>query len=323
MQNIAVVVFFILSGFVIAYSVAGKQANAAYTFHHYLADRFSRIYIAFIPALLFVLICDAISVSIAADKYRYHDAFDLKTFAGNLFMLQDFPKLNVSSSFGSARPFWTLAVEWWIYLFYGYLVLVFSKLHSISLKKSIILGLLAIVPLYNFIGGRGNGLTLFWIFGALAFWIWNQGFLDSFSSWQKGCFLIAAIIAATLRIGTTMIEYEAIFAFALTISILLAVDLIANVPISPRITAWVKFNASFSYSLYLIHHSVYDLLVSHYQDAYNPYLLFIVGFLLSNLVAIALGRIFEVKLTAKVKKALYAFLNSRASKPTGTTPQQP
>jgi hypothetical protein len=33
-------------------------------------------------------------------------------------MLQDFPGLPITS-FGSARPFWMLAIEWWIYLFVG------------------------------------------------------------------------------------------------------------------------------------------------------------------------------------------------------------
>ena len=170
-QNIAVVIFFILSGYLISNSIFYKLlTDKNYSFRSYFIDRFSRIYPAFIPALLFVLVLDYISKSISPQAYSYTDAFDIKTFLGNIFMLQDFPFLKHISfpitSFGSARPLWTLAIEWWIYLWFGMLIIKIFKAKP-SIITIVCFLFLCIVPLYNLISGRGNGLTLFWLFGLL------------------------------------------------------------------------------------------------------------------------------------------------------------
>lgn len=117
-RNIAVLVFFILSGFLITYSLLGKAKKDDYQYFNYLVDRSARIYATFLPALVFVLFIDFLSIRLSESGYRYWSAFDVKTFVGNLFLLQDFPGLPITS-FGSARPFWTLAIEWWIYLLSG------------------------------------------------------------------------------------------------------------------------------------------------------------------------------------------------------------
>ncbi|HSB01651.1 MAG TPA: acyltransferase family protein, partial [Anaerolineales bacterium] len=187
MQNSAVLVFFILSGIVIPYSTFGKKAkNSNFLFPSYFIERFSRIYTGLVPALLFVVAADFLSKS-AWGKYAYPEAFNFQTFLGNLLMLQDYPlkqflkslpflpaKLSLflpapPTSFGSARPFWTVAVEWWIYLLFGWVVL-----GSVTREKRrfvfwLILALLLIVPGINLIGGRGNGLTMVWLLGVLVY----------------------------------------------------------------------------------------------------------------------------------------------------------
>ena len=60
MQNVGVVLFFLLSGFLITYSLFTKRNNSNYTFKGYFADRFSRIYSAFIPVLLILVGLDYI-----------------------------------------------------------------------------------------------------------------------------------------------------------------------------------------------------------------------------------------------------------------------
>ncbi len=67
-QNFGVVVFFILSGFLIAYSVNGK--NPDYGFKEYFIDRASRIFIAFLPALVVIALLDFSSAALLTeDKY--------------------------------------------------------------------------------------------------------------------------------------------------------------------------------------------------------------------------------------------------------------
>ena len=151
MQNIAVLIFFILSGFLITYSLAGKAKNDDYQYFNYLVDRSARIYTTFLPALVFVLSIDAISVLLSESGYRYWSAFSVKTFVGNVFMLQDFPGMPITS-FGSARPFWTLAIEWWIYLFVSAVSFFIFKDRSLPLLACVVV--FSVVPLYNLLGKR-------------------------------------------------------------------------------------------------------------------------------------------------------------------------
>jgi peptidoglycan/LPS O-acetylase OafA/YrhL len=73
MQNIAVLIFFILSGFLISYSTVRRSlSDVNYGFSYYFVDRFSRIYIPFIAAIIFVLIIDLISRSINTELYSYN-----------------------------------------------------------------------------------------------------------------------------------------------------------------------------------------------------------------------------------------------------------
>ncbi len=107
MQNIAVLMFFILSGFVITYTVSLKSSIInQYSFKEYSIDRFSRIYVAFIPAILFVFAIDFVSSSMG--NYTHKPTFNIETFIANIFMLQDYPAFYLMNaecctSFGSAR----------------------------------------------------------------------------------------------------------------------------------------------------------------------------------------------------------------------------
>ena len=311
MQNIAVLIFFILSGFLITYSTLRKTN---YTFKHFFADRFSRIYTAFVPSLLIVLLIDYIAKTLSPARFYYEEAYNIKTFIGNLFMFQDHPLANNTfhlpniTSFGSARPFWTLAVEWWIYLCFGYLFLVIFKKKSTIFNISI-LAFLAIVPIFNFIGGRGNGLSLFWIFGAMVYYFASKNILKTLTTSIKIVMFIAFLVLAILRIKIIMEEYEAIFAFSLAMLLLLTLDLSKNIKYSTFWTKTIKFIASYSYTLYLVHYSVLSFIVGYFGDTYNPYYLFIFGFVLSNIISLMIGYYTETKLTKKVKTFLYSKIN--------------
>ncbi len=104
----AVMVFFLLSGFVIEFSSAKSLGKG---FGHYFWRRFTRIYSVLI--LLFVGVC----------LLQHTDLSDpgfWKVLAGNLAMLQDFesakPAVIVPTLFASAL--WSLHYEWWFYMAY-------------------------------------------------------------------------------------------------------------------------------------------------------------------------------------------------------------
>ncbi len=104
----AVIIFFLLSGFVIEYSSA-KTVHLG--FKYYFEKRFVRIYS--------VLICLFI-VATLFEKPQISSLGFWKQLAGNLLMLQDFetgkPNIIVPTLFSGAL--WSLHYEWWFYMFY-------------------------------------------------------------------------------------------------------------------------------------------------------------------------------------------------------------
>ncbi len=304
MQNIAVLVFFILSGFLITYSLAGKAKKDNYQYSNYLVDRAARIYTTFLPALIFVLCVDSVSILMSDSGYRYWSAFNVRTFVGNIFLLQDFPGIQITS-FGSARPFWTLAIEWWIYLFVGAVFFFTLKKRSVMLLGCAVA--FSAVPLYNFVGGRGNGLFSYFLLGSVIYFLWSARLLDKLSARTKLALLVLGVVLASYRVTNTLVEYEPIFAVLLAINILLLIDLAPRLNLNTSFSVGAAFVAGYSYTLYLIHYSIYDFLVAHWGEGLS---VFFTGLLVSNLVAMMMGYFFEEQGSRYVKKRFYGFLDS-------------
>jgi len=314
MQNIAVLVFFLLSGFLITYSTVNKtRKQKKYSFTQFFIDRFSRIYAAFLPALLFVFVVDFISKSISPETFNYDVFFNVKTFVGNIFLLQDhpffsflIPDLSIHS-FGSGRPFWTLAVEWWIYMFFGYFLLIFLRQKKGKFGHLVILGGLLVVPLFNLIGGRGNGLMMYWLLGAIIYLVVSHNILKNIQTAPKLMLLAILLLAATVRIARTMEEYEPLFGFILALCLWLMIDLFREVKFNQRIIKFIRYIAGYSYTLYLVHYTVFDFMVTHFKDSMSPNLLFFLVFMISNILSGTVGYFFETKFTRKIKTRLYDY----------------
>lgn len=129
----AVIVFFVISGFLVGGSALQKFLSGSFYAKDYIVHRLVRIYIVLIPALLIGFALDYIGLSffnrsfLYTDAAKYHIAslasvaakrLNLQTFFGNVFMLQT---ISVPV-FGTNGPLWSLAYEWWYYcLFLGIL----------------------------------------------------------------------------------------------------------------------------------------------------------------------------------------------------------
>ncbi len=120
----AVILFFLLSGFVIYLSVYNKPNL---TFKAYFMKRFVRIY----PILLVSFL---ISILIALSNNYSFTLNDLKNFAGNLFMLQDTDNKpgTFMLPFLDNSPLWSLSYEWWFYMLFFPLLFLRKKIKSIK-----------------------------------------------------------------------------------------------------------------------------------------------------------------------------------------------
>lgn len=283
MENIAVVIFFLVSGFLIPMSVEVKLKQGNYRFIDYLRSRFTRIYAVFLPALFLVVILDSIALKLHPETYYYFKAFNVKTFFTNLFMLQYFP----SVPFGSGRSFWSLPLWWWTYLSFGALVLAKNRWLTV---------LFLAIPVYSLFFGRGQGLVLVWLMGALIYYGLSRNW---FSRLSHNLFLILAFILmllAVIRVNSTLREYEIIFELLLSGSIgfLLHYLQAIKIKIAGKLTTVIRFFANYSLTLYLTHLTISVFILS-FTGRQSSLPLFIFTWVICNLLAIVMAAFTEKK----------------------------
>jgi peptidoglycan/LPS O-acetylase OafA/YrhL len=122
----SVVVFFVLSGFLVGGSVLRKAQNFSWV--DYAIARLTRLWIVLVPALMLTFIIDQF-IGIAAPELlggSYHSIWlsgpsswgtysnSLSTFFGNIFFLQTI----LTPVFGTNEPLWSLANEFWYYILF-------------------------------------------------------------------------------------------------------------------------------------------------------------------------------------------------------------
>ncbi|MGH6646006.1 acyltransferase family protein [Aquabacterium sp.] len=126
----AVIVFFVISGFLVGGITLERWRARGPDLPAYASARVSRIYTVYLPALLVGLLLDAIGLhwfngsELYTNSAQYQTlslstqvdaALDLPTFIGNLFMMQGI----LTGHFGSNGPLWSLANEWWYYCIFA------------------------------------------------------------------------------------------------------------------------------------------------------------------------------------------------------------
>ena len=106
----SVVVFFVLSGFVIAYITETKESSLP----EYAASRFSRVFSVAIPAIVITLVLDTVGRILYPAIYGYpYDQF-LTRVAGSLLMANEVWLISITSF--SNVPYWSICYEWWYYV---------------------------------------------------------------------------------------------------------------------------------------------------------------------------------------------------------------
>lgn len=163
-HSLGVVIFLILSGFLITYQFFTKEI---YCFEDYFIDRFSRIYVTFIPASILMVACPVLF-------FPTEYIFSIRLFLMNLLMLGNTPFDQVISwlptfpLLGSLAVVWTLTLEWWLYMFFGAL---FVKSRSLvgNIVKLIVFPLSLLVVFYFSITTLYSFAWFFGCIGALIF----------------------------------------------------------------------------------------------------------------------------------------------------------
>lgn len=261
LQNCAVQVFFVLSGFVIAYSLASRARDPGYGFPQYFIDRWARIYSAYVPALAVIAIIDW--AVLQAGRHESPDYLTLRVLAANLLMLQTwggaYRDWIVFPAFGSAGPLWSLAAEWWIYMLVGAIAfLTRARLIPLLALVIVVAGPPALAYLVGDVHpGIGTALFSLWLFGFCGYFLVVGKALARVPTW----FLALTAPVSLAVYGAILVpgaEYDPRAYAALGCGFLALVAAAMRFPASDwgRAGRIVRLGADYSFTLYLVHYTV-------------------------------------------------------------------
>jgi peptidoglycan/LPS O-acetylase OafA/YrhL len=183
--QLAVMVFFVLSGFVIGYSV-GVKGGTLKT-RSYFMGRFRRIY----PILLVAMLGSWVLIRVTHGEPI---GFSWQDFAGNLLQLQDAPHPGRAfAPFMFNFVLWSLAYECWFYVVF---YLLYRGLPGKTVQQDIWAVVISVTGMLSYLA-YPNALSMF----ASYFMLWWVGLLMARSYLQEGRVHLDRIWPALLLIA--------------------------------------------------------------------------------------------------------------------------
>jgi peptidoglycan/LPS O-acetylase OafA/YrhL len=260
-----VILFFFMSGIVISNSLFKKMNKGNYNFQNFFIDRFSRIYSGLVPCMIVIVVVGYLIKLIDPTFYTdmstaLRTSSSLEVVIANLLMLQYFPALQFKTP-DFAGTLWTLNMEWWIYLMFGWLAIKHASLLKLDIKSILLLSVFAFFPLYKFITGDYN-LVAVWFAGVLiTLVVMNGGIIKNIIlRISKSYLLIFALLGLVLlRVGINFVTgnwtYDPVIELLLGLLMILLVVKNNGVALfkSSTIKNIVNLMARYSFTLYLVH----------------------------------------------------------------------
>jgi len=159
--SIAVIVFFVLSGYVIAYVTSTREKTLAL----YASARIARIYSVVLVALLLTFIFDNIGLIVSPEFYSIKKVMwkpqSFEGYVSSIFFVNEYQIFNFKGiSPGSNGPYWSLSFEVTYYLIAG--LFIFSR-------KIVAIPLIIVVLL--FAGNTIAALLPIWMLGYLLYFV--------------------------------------------------------------------------------------------------------------------------------------------------------
>jgi len=246
----AVIVFFVLSGYVVAYSTDIKSSLGNYGFRGYFLDRWSRIYSVLIAAVCFTLILDYVG-GMLSPAYQNPALIPQDNFvfrlAANLFSIQGIWGHRIQ--LGSNPALWSVGYEFIYYLLFGLFYFRAQIFHRSWV------GVLVVVLLLGLIGWKMAAYFVIWLMGVAAYHASHSQMI--YRHPINGWLLIAAIVVANHLLVYLNImgaaEVLRDFAFAVVMAVLFSLEIKQMAPFFLRIRHFNTFMADFSYSIYAFH----------------------------------------------------------------------
>ena len=259
----SVIVFFVLSGFLVGGKSIERLIKGTFNAKVYLLDRIIRLYTPLVPALILTFICGVLV------KFE----FNFLEFISNILSLQGV----VSGSFMGNAPLWSLAYEFWFYMIiFSVGIFIYSKQYrtvgfSLLFINLIIFSILDSTFLFS------------WLLGSLVYFIkpikLNRSILI-FSVFM----IIISVVAMQFKIETKSIDKLLFLKFipnikilVLVLSLFIGILIQQLLLIEPQKKLWLLLNkygsklAAFSYTLYLTHYPLLEVYKYYYGIKFKTF----------------------------------------------------
>ena len=287
LNRVAVLFFFILSGFSIRLSLQKGMPVTKALLNDYLFRRFNRI----LPLYIIAIAATALA-GIVVQQLNTAD-FSLTNLFGNLLFLQTSTSYKGYwfSPYGNNGPLWSLSFEMFYYLFFPFFILCIRKLFRGNftsaatalyiLSAAFLLSLTCIVI---------NKIIFFpYIAFATLFYIWYSGFFiaDLYVKKQLhfsaglGVLIIIMFVTAALQLVVTSASVQMLFSGSV-LSIVFYLLFLVKKNFPGRII--VKTENAFNFLFYKIGRGSYALYLFHY-----PLLLILMWYRVSNIWIVILS----------------------------------
>ncbi len=271
MQSLAVLIFFILSGFLTDNTLSKEKEK--YKYKRFIISRAKRIYEYYLGALLMVIIIDKIIIAINPSAYMHYDTLSFEILIKNIIMVPRMVSLNIfgtqslnipvvgrlitNDTLGSARPFWTLFIEWWLYVFYGYYKLVYKEKHQNSINLLDIFMVILFALLFVHLNFNSQCCILCFGGGVLVNRIYRVVKIE------KGLLFVISFVMMLLFI---LVSQSVRKAYCLEECLLLVISFLVILEWGEEYKKCsrnlvLKEVAGITYPLYLIHYSIMELII--------------------------------------------------------------
>ena len=253
--HVAVILFFVLSGFVIHYSIIKREKNKL-DILDYFKRRFLRIY----PPLLFCMLLTLVLDLTGKYIYGYSIYFQSTpvplineniisnlnwiTAIGNLLMVQGI----YTHVWGTNGPLWSLMYEWWFYMLYPCIFYLYKKNRYLSYSVVWLLFIIASNGLFdNKLASAVFNYLLCWSLGALL----ADVLLERISLHWFIVPLVICLIELCIK-GDSPVIIDTLTGFVFT-ALLFALLKFKVLFSLHRVFDWFNLLGDYSYTLYVIH----------------------------------------------------------------------
>lgn len=254
-----VMIFFVLSGYLVGGSVLRANATGRWSWNGYLFNRLTRLYIVLAPAVAIGGLWDYFGIRLFGSNgiYGGHTgahAFTtlVKTHMGFLNLLGNYAFLQGIHvpSFGSNGPLWSLTNEFWYYI--AFPPLFFAIVRSTSVLRRL-LYLVFLAGLVWFVGHQIALLGLVWLMGVAIHYLPRISIRRAVT---RGLLTVAAFACVAATLVWCKRTHSHLSDYVLGIAVTILIYSVVNCPVSAASGLYTRAAhrlSHSSYTLYLVH----------------------------------------------------------------------